>query len=183
MACAWGSKVNGVLTVVAIGIAVLVDLWDLLDIRKSPSMVRLLIQPTSIKLTSSQDPFWRHFAARAIGLIVVPVIVYLSFFWVHFAILTHSGTGDTFMSPQFQESLAGNELLMNSLGKLTFLMDRHVLMSISELKYHDTITLKHKDTKIFLHSHPERYPLRYDDGRISSQGRHTVRILSLWVWV
>ena len=39
MACAWGSKVNGVLTVVAIGIAVLVDLWDLLDIRKNPSMV------------------------------------------------------------------------------------------------------------------------------------------------
>jgi dolichyl-phosphate-mannose--protein O-mannosyl transferase len=39
MACAWGSKVNGVLTVVTIGIAVLVDLWDLLDIRKNPSMV------------------------------------------------------------------------------------------------------------------------------------------------
>lgn len=39
MACAWGSKVNGILTVVAIGIAVLVDLWDLLDIRKNPSMV------------------------------------------------------------------------------------------------------------------------------------------------
>ena len=39
MACAWGSKVNGVLTVVAIGVAVLVDLWDLLDIRRNPSMV------------------------------------------------------------------------------------------------------------------------------------------------
>ena len=39
MACAWGSKVNGVLTVVAIGAAVLIDLWDLLDIRKNPSMV------------------------------------------------------------------------------------------------------------------------------------------------
>lgn len=139
MACAWGSKVNGILTVLAIGIAVLVDLWDLLDIRKSPSM----------------DPFWRHFAARAFALILVPLIVYLSFFWVHFAILNHSGTGDTFMSPQFQESLAGNELLMNSL----------------ELKYHDTITLKHKDTKVFLHSHPEQYPLRYDDGRVSSQGQ------------
>jgi dolichyl-phosphate-mannose-protein mannosyltransferase len=139
--------------------------------------------PRTNKLTSPQDPFWRHFAARVIGLIAVPVIVYLSFFWIHFAILTHSGTGDTFMSPQFQESLAGNELLMNSLGKLTFLMDRHVLMSISELKYHDTITLKHKDSKIFLHSHPERYPLRYDDGRISSQGKHTLRISALCVWV
>lgn len=67
-----------------------------------------------------QELFWRHFAARAIGLIVIPLIVYLSFFWIHFTILTHSGTGDSFMSPQFQESLAGNELLMNSIGKVCF---------------------------------------------------------------
>ena len=181
MACAWGSKVNGILTVIAIGVAVLVDLWDLLDIRKSPSMVRVPTHPTDNKLTSSQDPFWRHFAARVGGLIIVPLIVYLSFFWVHFAILTHSGTGDSFMSPQFQESLAGNELLMNSLGNINPLIDHHVLMSILELKYYDTVTLKHKDTKVFLHSHPERYPLRYDDGRISSQGKHTLRISALCV--
>ena len=68
-----------------------------------------------------QELFWRHFAARATGLIVIPLLVYLSFFWIHFTILTHSGTGDSFMSPQFQESLAGNELLMNSIGKVCFL--------------------------------------------------------------
>jgi len=54
--------------------------------------------------------------ARAVGLIVVPFIIYLSFFYVHFAVLTHSGTGDAFMSPAFQETLIGNELLMNSQG-------------------------------------------------------------------
>lgn len=58
------------------------------------------------------------------------------------------------MSPAFQESLTGNELLLNS----------------QEIRYYDTITLKHKDTKVYLHSHLESYPLRYDDGRISSQG-------------
>ena len=57
--------------------------------------------------------------ARAIGLILVPFIVYLSFFWVHFAILTKPGPGDSFMSPAFQESLEGNELLMNSQGNFT----------------------------------------------------------------
>ncbi|KAG8698065.1 hypothetical protein FRC08_006161 [Ceratobasidium sp. 394] len=31
--------------------------------------------------------------------------------------------------------------------------------------------MRHKETKVFLHSHVERYPLRYDDGRISSQGQ------------
>jgi dolichyl-phosphate-mannose--protein O-mannosyl transferase len=46
MACAWGSKVNGILTVVAIGVAVLVDLWDLLDVRKNPSMVRTRLLDT-----------------------------------------------------------------------------------------------------------------------------------------
>jgi dolichyl-phosphate-mannose--protein O-mannosyl transferase len=34
MACAWGSKVNGILTVIAVGIAVLIDLWDVLDYKK-----------------------------------------------------------------------------------------------------------------------------------------------------
>lgn len=68
-------------------------------------------------LTVLQEHFWRHFAARAIGLILIPFVVYLSFFYVHFAILTKSGPGDTFMSPQFQETLAGNELLMNSQGE------------------------------------------------------------------
>ena len=64
-----------------------------------------------------QEYFGRHFAARAIGLILVPAVIYLSFFWVHFAILTHTGTGDSFMSPAFQETLLGNEMLLNSQGK------------------------------------------------------------------
>lgn len=40
MACTWGSKVNGILAVFTIGIAVLIDLWDILDIKKGHSMVR-----------------------------------------------------------------------------------------------------------------------------------------------
>ena len=31
--------------------------------------------------------------------------------------------------------------------------------------------MRHKDTKVFLHSHPDKYPLQYDDNRISSQGQ------------
>lgn len=44
MACTWGSKVNGILTVFAIGIAVLIDLWDLLDHKKEGNtMVSIII--------------------------------------------------------------------------------------------------------------------------------------------
>lgn len=50
------------------------------------------------------------------GLIVLPAIVYLSFFWVHFATLPKSGSGDSFMGPAFQETLKGNEMLLNSQG-------------------------------------------------------------------
>lgn len=34
MACTWGSKVNGILTVATVGLAVLIDLWDILDYKK-----------------------------------------------------------------------------------------------------------------------------------------------------
>jgi dolichyl-phosphate-mannose--protein O-mannosyl transferase len=46
-----------------------------------------------------------------------------------------------------------------------------VRVAVIELRYLDTVTIKHKDTKSFLHSHLDRYPLQYEDGRISSQGR------------
>ncbi len=118
-----------------------------------------------------QDYFWQHFMARALGLILLPFIIYLSFFYVHFAVLTQSGTGDAFMSPAFQETLAGNEMLLSSAGK-----DKSIYTCFSctetalEIRYFDTVTLKHRDTKAFLHSHAEKYPLTYEDGRISSAG-------------
>ena len=39
-----------------------------------------------------------------------------------------------------------------------------------EIRYFDSLTIRHKDSKQYLHSHEDKYPLRYDDGRISSQG-------------
>ncbi|GBB86163.1 hypothetical protein RclHR1_01260034 [Rhizophagus clarus] len=134
-----GVKMVGLFTVMTIGVAVLIDLWNLLDINRGLTMTQ----------------FRKHFAARAIGLIVVPISVYLFTFYLHFLILNTSGPGDAFMSPAFQESLLGNEMNLQSF----------------EIRFNDTITLKHKDTSVFLHSHFERYPLRYEDGRISSQGQ------------
>jgi dolichyl-phosphate-mannose-protein mannosyltransferase len=88
-------------------------------------------------------------------LIVLPFIIYLFWFWLHFVILTRSGPGDDFMSPEFQATLADNPMTSAA-------MDIH---------YYDVITVMHKDTKAYLHSHVDRYPLRYDDGRVSSQGQ------------
>ncbi len=40
--------------------------------------------------------------------ILIPAIVYVSAFAIHFALLTKSGPGDAFMSPEFQKTLRGN---------------------------------------------------------------------------
>ena len=59
------------------------------------------------------------------------------------------------MTPEFQETLSDNLMHQASI----------------DIQYYDYITLRHKDTKVYLHSHPDKYPLRYEDGRVSSQGQ------------
>ncbi|KAK4188367.1 Dolichyl-phosphate-mannose-protein mannosyltransferase-domain-containing protein [Podospora australis] len=142
LSCDISVKYVGLFAFITIGSAVVIDLWDLLDIRRPGGALSL-------------PQFGKHFAARAFGLIIMPFLFYLFWFQVHFAILTRSGPGDDFMTPEFQETLSDNIMLANSIT----------------IDYYDTISLKHKETKAYLHSHPDRYPLRYDDGRVSSQGQ------------
>jgi dolichyl-phosphate-mannose-protein mannosyltransferase len=59
------------------------------------------------------------------------------------------------MTPEFQETLSDNLMTSNSIT----------------IQYYDDIVMRHKETKTYLHSHPDKYPLRYDDGRVSSQGQ------------
>lgn len=142
LSCVISIKYVGVFTFFSVGVPVLIDLWDLMDVNRRQGALTLL-------------EFGKHFAARAIGLVIVPFLLYLFWFQVHFSILSRSGPGDDFMTPEFQETLSDNLMTLNSVG----------------IDYYDSITLRHKETKVYLHSHPDRYPLRYDDGRISSQGQ------------
>jgi len=41
-------------------------------------------------------------------LVIIPVTLYVSVFAIHFALLTHSGDGDAFMTPKFQATLVGS---------------------------------------------------------------------------
>ncbi|KAH6619855.1 glycosyltransferase family 39 protein [Chaetomium sp. MPI-SDFR-AT-0129] len=142
LSCDISTKYVGLFAFITIGSAVIIDLWDLLDVKRPGGALSL-------------PEFGKHFAARAFGLIIMPFLFYLFWFQVHFSILTRSGPGDDFMTPEFQETLSDNVMLANSYT----------------INYYDTIVLKHKETKAFLHSHADRYPLRYDDGRVSSQGQ------------
>ena len=142
MSCVISTKYVGTFTFFSIGCCVVIDLWDLLDVNRRQGAISL-------------GKFAQHFAARVVGFIVVPFFFYLFWFQVHFAVLYRSGPGDEFMTPDFQETLSDNLMAMQALP----------------IHYHDAITLRHKETKTYLHSHTDRYPLRYDDGRVSSQGQ------------
>ncbi|KAK4231452.1 Dolichyl-phosphate-mannose--protein mannosyltransferase [Podospora fimiseda] len=142
LSCDISVKYVGLFAFITIGSAVIIDLWDLLDIKRPGGALTL-------------PEFGKHFAARAFGLIILPFCFYLFWFQVHFTVLSRSGPGDDFMTPEFQETLSDNIMLQNAIT----------------IDYYDTISIKHKETKAYLHSHSDRYPLRYDDGRVSSQGQ------------
>ncbi|KAJ3024967.1 UNVERIFIED_CONTAM: hypothetical protein HDU68_007603 [Siphonaria sp. JEL0065] len=139
LALTLGIKMVGLFTIAVVGIAVLFDLWRILDVDRGLSI----------------NEFYKHFAARALCLIVLPITLYLSFFYVHFALLPYSGPGDAFMSPKFQATLVGNEMVTKSLA----------------VPYSSLITIKNKNQGCLLHSHDVKYPLRYDNGHVSSEGQ------------
>ncbi|KAJ9622300.1 Protein O-mannosyltransferase 2 [Taxawa tesnikishii (nom. ined.)] len=61
-----------------------------------------------------------HFAFRVVGLIVIPMIVYMFSFYLHFLILENSGPGDAQMSSLFQANLKGTEVGKDSPLEVAF---------------------------------------------------------------
>ncbi len=85
-----------------------------------------------------------HLAARVIGLIMIPTMIYMLSFALHFAILENSGPGDAQMSSLFQANLKGTEV-----GKGSPL----------EIAYGSRATIKNMGYGGgLLHSHVQTYP-------------------------
>ncbi|KAI0075395.1 glycosyltransferase family 39 protein [Panus rudis PR-1116 ss-1] len=122
VSCKW----VGLFTIATVGVFTIQQLWLLLgDLRVPPKL------------------FLRHFYARALCLIVVPVTFYMFMFWIHFAILSNSGEGDGFMSSEFQHTLRG----------------RGMGDTYADVAIGSTITIRHLNTQGgYLHSHPHNYP-------------------------
>jgi dolichyl-phosphate-mannose-protein mannosyltransferase len=59
----------------------------------------------------------KHFIARALCLIVIPIVFYMAMFQIHFLILGSSGDGDGFMSSEFQHTLGGRGMSDTFAGK------------------------------------------------------------------
>ncbi|KAI0786533.1 glycosyltransferase family 39 protein [Abortiporus biennis] len=122
VSCKW----VGLFTIATVGFSTLRQLWLLLgDQRVTPKL------------------FMRHFTARAICLIAIPILFYMAMFWIHFAILQNSGDGDGFMSSEFQHTLGG----------------RGMADTYADVALGSEITIRHLNTQGgYLHSHPHNYP-------------------------
>uniref|UniRef100_A0A670KE71 Protein O-mannosyl-transferase 1 n=1 Tax=Podarcis muralis TaxID=64176 RepID=A0A670KE71_PODMU len=99
-----------------------------------------------------------HLLARGLALVILPVAIYLSFFYIHLALLYRSGPHDQIMSSAFQASLEGGLARITQGQPL-------------EVAYGSQITLRNilgKPMPCWLHSHKNTYPIRYENGRGSS---------------
>ncbi|AET41184.1 dolichyl-phosphate-mannose-protein mannosyltransferase PMT2 Ecym_7356 [Eremothecium cymbalariae DBVPG len=93
LGCTISVKMVGLFIITLVGIYTIVDLWN-----------------------KAGDPeidvkdFLKHFGARAFCLIIVPILLFLFCFKIHFDLLVRSGTGDAVMPSLFQARLVGSDV-------------------------------------------------------------------------
>uniref|UniRef100_A0A7N6BV63 Protein O-mannosyl-transferase 1 n=1 Tax=Anabas testudineus TaxID=64144 RepID=A0A7N6BV63_ANATE len=95
---------------------------------------------------------------RVVCLLVVPVLLYVFWFYIHLSILNRSGPHDQLMSSAFQASLQGG-------------LSRITQGQPLEVAYGSQVTLRSSASQpipCWLHSHKANYPIRYENGRGSS---------------
>ncbi|KAL2259419.1 hypothetical protein VTK26DRAFT_6912 [Humicola hyalothermophila] len=120
-------KLVGLFVTALVGLYTIEDLWNKFGDTKMP-------------LTELAA----HFVARVVGLIILPFLIYLLSFAIHFAVLTNSGPGDAQMSSLFQANLRGTDVGRNS---------------PLEVAYGSMVTIKNMGYGGgLLHSHVQTYP-------------------------
>lgn len=125
--CTCSVKMVGLFVTTLVGIYTIVDLWNKFGDR-----------------TILWKNYICHWAARIVALIIVPTLIFLLSFKMHFDLLYKSGTGDANMSSLFQANLVGSDVVGGS---------REVTIA------HSSVTLKNQGlTGGLLHSHIQGYP-------------------------
>ena len=128
LSCYISTKYTGLFGFVAVGTAVAIDLWELFDIN-SRRVVSML-------------EFAKHVAARLLALVVIPFMLYLFWFWIHFAILSRSGEGDDYMSLEFVDTLRSNATVGRTAKTMSFFQKWYELQGLM-FEYNGYINDKH----------------------------------------
>lgn len=125
--CVTSVKWIGLFVTALVGIYTIEDLWEKFGDLRMP--VRTYV---------------KHWIARGVCLILLPILVYMASFKLHFMILNHSGPGDAQMSSLFQAHLVGNDFSQHPL----------------EIAYGSRLTFKNTGWGGgLLHSHVQTYPV------------------------
>lgn len=114
----------GLFTMCWVGSLALVQLWVLIG---SPDDISLHL-------------WFKHFAARLLCLLVIPLCLYISIFNLHFGYFTSPGESTTFMSPEFQATL--NIKRPDTPANIV---------------YGSHVSIRHWNTYGYLHSHNHLY--------------------------
>ena len=134
LSCTMSVKFVGLFVIVFVGVNTIYDLWMILG-----------------DTNTSWTHFIHHFLARAACLIVLPVILYMMFFAIHFHVLYKSGGGDGHYSPRFQSTLEGN-----------FYQDLKINKYV---EFGSNVTIKSSSMPCgYLHSHDHFYPEGLSNG-------------------
>jgi dolichyl-phosphate-mannose--protein O-mannosyl transferase len=139
LSCAISTKYVGFFAFITIGTAVTIDLWGLFSIESHRAVSML--------------EFMKHFTARAVALVVIPFMLYLLWFYIHFAILIHSGSGDEYMSLKFAETLSRNTTSQQAVVPLSFFQKWFELQGLM-FEYNGLVDSKHP-----YESRPYQWPL------------------------
>ncbi|KAB8338926.1 hypothetical protein FH972_021866 [Carpinus fangiana] len=125
--CVCSVKWVGLFCTLMVGLYTVEDLWNKFgDLKMHPQTLAA------------------HVGFRVFGLIVIPLLVYMFSFWMHFLILENSGPGDAQMSSLFQANLRGTEVGVDS---------------PLEVAYGSKATIKNMGYGGgLLHSHVQTYP-------------------------
>ncbi|EMG49268.1 PMT5 Dolichyl-phosphate-mannose--protein mannosyltransferase 5 [Candida maltosa Xu316] len=116
-------KISGAFNYLWVGILTTVQLWEILG-----------------DLEISVTQWIKHIVSRVVALIIVPLTIYCSVFYIHFELLPKEGPGSGFLSPHFRSTLVDYE------------------SSPVEVLYGSTVTIKHNELEKYLHSHDKSYP-------------------------
>ncbi|KAE8551839.1 hypothetical protein EYB25_005729 [Talaromyces marneffei] len=118
----------------------------------------------------------RHVVARVICLIIVPLLVYMFSFYLHFLILENTGPGDAQMSSLFQANLKGTEVgrdsplevaigskvTLKNMGYGGGLLHSHVQTYPEGSTQQQVTCYHHKDANNDWFMYPNRYQPEYD---------------------
>ena len=103
----------------------------------------------------SRLSYYKHWLVRIIDLIVIPFLVYLFCFKIHFAILHKSGTGDAATNTLFQVNLDGNKIEIGP----------------RNVAFGSEVTIRsHGLSPNLLHSHVQLYPFGSGQHQVTGYG-------------